>query len=125
MKRLFLSVAVVLIAGSTSEAQKMSNYPTIGEVVRVDPSLDELIDADAKIEVLASGFDWSEGPVWVPRDGGYLLFSDVPKNTVFKWQEEKGLEPFLKPSGFTGIGRYSDEPGSNGLAIDGDDFSTH
>ena len=98
----------------------MSSYPTMGEVVRVDPKLDELIDADAKIEVLASGFDWSEGPVWVPRDGGYLLFSDVPKNTVFKWQEEKGLEPFLKPSGFTGIGRYSDEPGSNGLTLDRD-----
>ena len=120
MKSFVLSVAVVLMASSASEAQKMSNYPTIGEVVRVDPSLDELIDVDAKIEVLASGFDWSEGPVWVPRDGGYLLFSDVPKNTVFKWQEEKGLEPFLKPSGFTGIGRYSDEPGSNGLTLDRD-----
>lgn len=120
MKRFFLSVVFVMMASSNSEAQKMSSYPTMGEVVRVDPKLDELIDADAKIEVLASGFDWSEGPVWVPRDGGYLLFSDVPKNTVFKWQEEKGLEPFLKPSGFTGIGRYSDEPGSNGLTLDRD-----
>ena len=40
------------------------------------------------------GFDWSEGPVWVPRDGGYLLFSDVPKNTVFKWRNRKACPSF-------------------------------
>ena len=101
------------------KAQQMSNFPTLGEVVRLDPAINQLISTDAKIEVLAMGFDWSEGPVWVPRDGGYLLFSDVPKNTVFKWSEQEGLSEFLKPSGYTGIKRYSDEPGSNGLTLDG------
>ena len=67
--------------------------------------------------MLASGFDWSEGPVWV-KDSSFLLFSDVPKNTVYKWSEKGGLAVFLKPSGYTGRGVYSDEPGSNGLAID-------
>jgi gluconolactonase len=97
----------------------MNNFPTLGEVVRLDPALNELIGTDAKIEVVAMGFEWSEGPVWIPRDGGYLLFSDVPKNTVFKWSEKEGLSEFLKPSGYTGVHRYSDEPGSNGLTLDG------
>lgn len=101
------------------KAQQMSNFPTLGEVVRLDPAINQLIATDAEIEVLAMGFDWSEGPGRVPRDGGDPLFSDVPKNTVFKWSEQEGLSEFLKPSGYTGIKRYSDEPGSNGLTLDG------
>ena len=94
-----------------------TNYPTLGKVVRIDPSLDKLISPDAKIEVLSSGYQWSEGPVWV-KDGGYLLFSDVPANTIYRWKEgDKSATPFLKPSGYTGMGRYSNEPGSNGLII--------
>nr|WP_090147561.1 SMP-30/gluconolactonase/LRE family protein [Dyadobacter soli] len=96
-------------------AQK--SYPTMGKIVVEDPSFEKLLSKDAKIEVLASGFDWSEGPVWV-KDGGYLLFSDVPKNRVYKWDEKAGLSVFLEPSGYTGRGVYSDEPGSNGLIID-------
>jgi len=96
-------------------AQK--SYPTLGKIVVEDPSFEKLLSKDAKIEVLASGFEWSEGPVWV-KDGGYLLFSDVPKNKVYKWDEKEGLSVFLEPSGYTGRGVYSDEPGSNGLIID-------
>jgi len=59
-------------------------YPTMGMIERNDPALDALLAADAQIELLASGFAWSEGPVWV-RKGEYLLFSDVPRNVVFKW----------------------------------------
>jgi gluconolactonase len=99
-------------------AQGPQNYPTLGEIVRIDPELDALVDATARIEVLASGFDWSEGPVWVPRDGGYLLFSDVPANTIYRWQEGKGTTVFLKPSGFTGLPCFSSESGSNGLVLD-------
>jgi gluconolactonase len=120
MRSLLCCVVGVSLLIQSAKAQNMSNYPTIGEVVRVDGAINQLIATDAKIEVLASGFEWSEGPVWVPQDGGYLLFSDVPKNTVFKWKEDEGLSEFLKPSGFTGIGRYSDEPGSNGLTLDKD-----
>jgi gluconolactonase len=89
---------------------------TIGEIIRLDPDLDFLIEPNAKIEVLADGFKWSEGPTWV-KNGGYLIFSDVPQNTVFKWKEDEGITEFLKPSGYTGRGTYSNEPGSNGLII--------
>ena len=52
---------------------------TVGTIERLDPKFDELIPRDAAMEVLAGGFAWSEGPVWV-KDGGYLLFSDIPNN---------------------------------------------
>jgi gluconolactonase len=91
---------------------------TIGEVVRLDPRLDHLVPKDAAIEVLADGFKWSEGPVW-DREHGRILFSDIPNNTVHSWSEEKGLEVFLKPSGYTGETPFEGkEPGSNGLAFD-------
>ncbi len=92
-----------------------------GQVVRLDPRFDKLVPKDAQIEELASGFEWAEGPVWVKAtatEPGYLLFSDVPKNTVFRWTEADGCKPFLMPSGYTGRGTYSDEPGSNGLTLD-------
>jgi gluconolactonase len=92
---------------------------TIGQIVRLDPALDLLLDQAAPIEVLAEGFKWSEGPVWI-KEGGYLLFSDVPQNIIFRWKQGEGLSEFLKPSGYTGHGHYSNEPGSNGLTMSRD-----
>jgi gluconolactonase len=89
---------------------------TFGKVVSLDPAFDQLIDVNSKIEILADSFYWSEGPVWV-KTGRYLLFSDIPRNTIFKWKEGEGLSKFLEPSGYTGILPYSHEPGSNGLII--------
>lgn len=86
-------------------------------IEKADPGLDELIASDAQVEVLAEGFDWSEGPVWVPQ-GQYLLFSDVPKNVVYRWKEGQGVDVFLKPSGYTGLEERGGESGSNGLALD-------
>ncbi|TAE33415.1 MAG: SMP-30/gluconolactonase/LRE family protein [Cytophagales bacterium] len=114
MQRLLFCALLFLTL--TSHAQKPPR-PTIGRIVRLDPRLDKLIPKDAQIEVLASGFVWAEGPVWI-KQGNYLLFSDVPQNTVFRWSEADGLTTFLKPSGYTGTGPYSDEPGSNGLTLD-------
>jgi gluconolactonase len=98
-------------------AQNETTYPTFGRVVREDPELDQLIPRDAKIEVLGCGFAWSEGPVWV-KDGGFLLFSDIPRNSIMKWKEGDGITLWMKPSGYTGVSEYSREPGSNGLALD-------
>jgi gluconolactonase len=111
------AMGVLLMNGGPLHGQDTHSFPTLGKIVRDDPRLDALIPPDARLEVLASGFDWSEGPVWV-RDGGYLLFSDIPRNSVMKWKEGEGVSLFLKPSGYTGIGNYSKEPGCNGLALD-------
>lgn len=118
----FLPVTVLFFAIANVSAQDSTNFPTIGEVVRLDPALDKLIESGAEIEVLSSGFLWSEGPVWVPQKkhphGGYVLFSDIPNNRVVRWDEGKGARTWLKPAGYTGQVKYGGEPGSNGLLLD-------
>ncbi|MFL9845953.1 SMP-30/gluconolactonase/LRE family protein [Flavobacterium rhizosphaerae] len=114
MRKIFFAALFVSIAAFAQQP-----LPTIGDIEVYDDDFTKLVPADAKIEVLGTGFIWSEGPVWV-KNGGYLLFSDAPQNTMFKWDEKEGVKPFLKPSGYTGQGRYSDEPGSNGLLINKD-----
>jgi gluconolactonase len=117
---LFAGFAIIC---SQASADDLTPRPVMGEILRMDPAADSLLSPDAKMEVLASGLDWSEGPVWIPKNanepggGDYLVFSDVPRNQVMKWKEGEGLSVFLKPSGYTGLGDYSPEPGSNGLNV--------
>lgn len=66
----------------------------IGSIERLDPRLDKLIPRDARLEKLAEGFDWAEGPIWVLKRK-YLLFSDCPQNTIFKWKEGEGIRHFV------------------------------
>ncbi|CAH0996783.1 Gluconolactonase [Emticicia aquatica] len=111
MKNIYL---LLLIIGMNQIVSAQSK--NIGQIARFDPLLDNLLDKDAKIEVLGEGFIWSEGPVWNKKEQ-YLLFSDVPANIVYRWKESEKITEFLKPSGYTGIMPYGDEPGSNGLII--------
>lgn len=92
-------------------------YPTTGRIERLDPALDRLLDPEAKLEVLAEGFTWSEGPLWLPSDKA-LLFSDTREDTVYRWSDDKGVTVFLTPSGFTGDFYDGNERGSNGLTLD-------
>lgn len=98
-------------------------FPIVGSVERLHSDLDALVPIDATIEVLAMGFQWSEGPVWVQNgDGGLpsqsLLFSDIPNNRIHCWNTKSELSTFLEPAGFTGPASYGKERGSNGLALD-------
>ena len=93
-------------------------YKTIGEVKRNSLKLDNLIAKDAQIEVLAEGFDWSEGPIWVSELNA-LLFSDIPPNNIHIWREgDTEAALFIHPSGYTGNVERTGEPGSNGLILD-------
>ncbi|HZZ76077.1 MAG TPA: SMP-30/gluconolactonase/LRE family protein [Puia sp.] len=76
-----------------------------------------LIDSNTAIEVIANGYKWTEGPVYV-TDSDYLLFSDVPANRIYKWKQGTGASLYLEPSGYTGTVPKEKEPGSNGLVID-------
>ena len=111
-----------LLLINAASAQNTVNFPRIGHVDRFDSALDKLVAKDAVIEVLCGGFEWAEGPVWVPEKtnnfGGFVLFSDIPHNAVMKWQEGVGVSVFMKPAGYTGVADYGREPGSNGLALD-------
>lgn len=115
--------AALLLAALLVQAQGAN------EVVRLDPALDQIISADTKVEKLAGGFGFVEGPVWV-RSGGYLLFSDIPANAINKWTPDGKVSVFLKPSGFTGsdpsdVGSQNNNGqttvtllGSNGVTLD-------
>ena len=94
-----------------------SQKNTISSLEFLDPEMEKLIDKNAKIELLADGFGWAEGPVWVDKLDG-VLFSDVPNNKVYMWNENEGLSIFLEPSGMTNYSPTSKTDGSNGLALD-------
>ncbi len=111
-----IAMAAFVLVGGLTSAQGQT--PTLGTIERLDPAFDKLVPKDARVERIAEGFDWSEGPVWVPRDGGYLLFSDVPQNVVYQWKPGAKVREFLRPSGYTGKTPRGGEPGSNGLLLD-------
>jgi gluconolactonase len=93
-------------------------YKTVGQIHRLSPALDAVVAPDAQIQQLAEGFVWAEGPVWV-RDGGYLVFSDVPGNVMYRWSEADGVSEVLNPSGYAGPPTDAfAEPGQNGMALD-------
>jgi gluconolactonase len=93
---------------------------TIGEIERLDPALDALVPKDAKLEVIVDGLDWCEGPLWVPADGGFLIFSDIPQNVIYRWDAEHGKREYLRPSGYTGHMPRGGEVGTNGSTLDAD-----
>jgi gluconolactonase len=83
---------------------------------RLSPALDRVIAPGARVEVIATGIRWAEGPVWVPGTG--LLFSDPPANLMRRWTRAGGTVPFLSPSGAADTDpKLVREPGSNGLAL--------
>jgi gluconolactonase len=102
--------ALLLVPGSASAAEP--------EILRLDARFDRLVPPGARIERLADGHRWLEGPVWDARAGG-LFFSDVERNAVFLWRPGAGAKLFLAPSGYSGSAPFAGrEPGANGLALD-------
>ena len=97
------------------------NAQTVGQITgsieRYDSAINAILSPAAKIEIIATGFEWSEGPLWVEKHQ-MLLFSDVPKNTIYKWTAQKGTEVYLTPSGYTDSSARGGETGSNGLLLD-------
>ncbi len=119
MKRLRVtSLLVLLVAVGACGAPEQTAGPGAGGILRVDPRLDALVPADARIEKLADGFVFTEGPVWIQSESR-LLFSDVRANTIYQWTEAEGASTFIDPV-FEGdiTGRRS--VSSNGLTLDAD-----
>ncbi|MEE2790437.1 MAG: SMP-30/gluconolactonase/LRE family protein [Acidobacteriota bacterium] len=120
---ILLTVVLTTACGSSepvTPATEQTPYPNaetvVGEVLRVDPRLDELIATDARIEKLADGFVFIEGPVW-DRNESRLLFSDVRGNTIYQWTETNGATPFIDPV-FEGDRAGRGSISSNGLTLD-------
>jgi gluconolactonase len=122
MQKFSATLGAVLLALGTAACAATPPAPVKIEEAKIDrwdPAMDAIVPQDWKIEKLAEGFGWAEGPIWV-KNGGYLLFTDVPGNKMWKWSEKGGLEKFLDPSGAANpdplIWR---EAGANGLTLDG------
>jgi gluconolactonase len=112
---LFLALALMHVSASSQEKQHSFSIEIL------DDEALQLIDPKTEIEVIGSGFEWTEGPLWI-ADGNYLLFSDIPNNTVFKIDSEGNTSEYLNPSGYLQANDGGKEPGSNGLLLspDGD-----
>ena len=111
---MILKVILILINLSVISQDKF-----IGSVERLSPEINNLIEKNAKIEILADGFEWSEGPVWSSQLNS-VLFSDVPENVIYSWNEDKGLGTFTRPIGYSGKVPNLKKAGTNGLTIDAD-----
>jgi gluconolactonase len=104
----------VLTLAITANAEPLPS----GKITRYDAALDAVIARDASIEKLADGFTWAEGPAWIAD--GYLLFTDVPENKMYRWSPADGASVFLAPSGYAGPPLQGiREAGANGLHVDG------
>ena len=118
MKNIKLFLIPFLLLSCNMQENKETKR-TIGSIERFDDEINQIIAENAEIEVIAEGFEWSEGPLWISR-GNYLIFSDIPPNRIYKWSQEDSLSVYLEPSGYTGSDSRNGEPGSNGLLLSPD-----
>jgi len=108
-----LLLPFVFLTGKYAAAGAPDSTPL--KVDHLDPSIDAIVPAGATLERVATGFTWTEGPVWA--DGG-LFFAEIPSNSIRRWTAGKGVSIFLQPSGYKGSDAYGKEPGTNGMTLD-------
>ncbi|OFW03757.1 MAG: hypothetical protein A3G20_09685 [Acidobacteria bacterium RIFCSPLOWO2_12_FULL_59_11] len=130
MNKALLSLcSVVTIGLAVLHAQTAAE----SSVIKLEPALDAVISATARLEKLHDGLGFSEGPLWVREGGGYLLFSDIPANVINRWTPDGKLSVYLERTGYTGtespdaagVGAQSNNGrqdvvliGSNGITLD-------
>ena len=108
----------VRVVDAVTSDRPPAAMPTKVDVDTVEFHLGALIAEGAEPEIIAEGTNWAEGPVWI-ENGGYLLYSDVPANRVYRWDSESGASVFLDPSGYAGPATdIFREPGINGMIVD-------
>jgi gluconolactonase len=91
--------------------------PPRASMERLDPAINQIVPANASVERVATGFTWTEGPIWIPT--GYLLFADIRNNRIMKWVPQGGISVFMHPSGYLGTEPYpGPDSGSNGMTLD-------
>jgi gluconolactonase len=126
---LIILSAIAITSGSLLVASSRVHHALLGaatslgtvaiKVERMDPALDSIVPAKPVLEKVGTGpgFKWTEGPVWIPA--GYLLFAEIPSNSIRKWTPGAGVSVFMQPSGYKGSAPFTGpEPGSNGMTLD-------
>src|SRR5262245_23111917 len=133
--RMTRALVLAIVGALSSAAAAQTNEAA---VERLDPALDALVSANAKVELVKGGFGFTEGPVWVQRGReGYLLFTDIPGNVIWKLTLDGTASIYQSQVGYTGPevwrwgginnnGRERDDPkfeefamiGADGLTLD-------
>src|SRR6478609_1654429 len=113
MKKIAFPLFLLILC---SAAYAQGPKPPVSTIEFVSEDLSRVIKKDAKVEIVAEGFQFTEGPLWAEKEK-MLLFSDVPANTIYKWTEAKGKEVYLKPAGYTDSTKRGGFMGSNGLFL--------
>ena len=129
ISRLLVLSTIAIASGSLLVASSPIHHGLLGaattpttisfNVERLDPAVDLLVPTKPALEKVATGpgFKWTEGPVWIPA--GYLLFAEIPSNSIRKWTPGVGVSVFMQPSGYKGSAPFGGpEPGSNGMTLD-------
>ncbi|MBC7450033.1 MAG: SMP-30/gluconolactonase/LRE family protein, partial [Cytophagales bacterium] len=119
MKRVYPAVFVLSILFSAckdQQVQQSSGADSLRTIEILDPEAEKIFSKEAPLDVLGSGFVWSEGPLWL-KDQQKLVFSDAPHNVIYSWTEKDSIQVYLKPSGYTGKAAREGEVGSNGLTL--------
>ena len=113
-----LACGIMLLSCKEKTTQKTEavNYLDEAFIEVLDQELNGILDSKQKLEILSEGHDWTEGPLWLESENK-LLFSDIPRNTVYAWSRKTGVEEYLKPSGYTGKDVELSKQGSNGLLL--------
>ncbi|HSO86641.1 MAG TPA: SMP-30/gluconolactonase/LRE family protein [Draconibacterium sp.] len=106
-------LVIFLFIVNVNFAQKIKPDATL---IVHSANLLDLIPDNLKIEIISEGFEWTEGPLWLPNENK-LIFSDIPSNSIFEWTEIGGTKLYLKPAGYTGKEKRGGETGSNGLLL--------
>lgn len=120
MKKVLFALLCGLILISCKEKTTKKtveiNFLEASKIEVLDPELQSVLDPDQKLEILSEGHDWTEGPLWLETENK-LLFSDIPRNTIYSWSQKTGVEQYLKPSGYIGKDADLSKQGSNGLLL--------
>lgn len=116
-QQLVLTFFVTLFVSACSTKNESKQQKTyVGGIEVLDERLNNIIPAGARPELIADGFDWSEGPLWLSEQQ-LLIWSDVPTNRIYQWDGDS-VSVYLEPSGYTGSRARGGEMGSNGLLLD-------
>ena len=110
-------VIAALVLGAFAFGAGRIGAPQTAKIERLDPAIDAIVPADAKLQQVTTGYTWTEGPIWI--HSGYLLFADITSNSIRKVTADGVASIFMQPSGYKGAVPYGGpEPGSNGMTLD-------
>jgi gluconolactonase len=114
MKKIFTTIIIFQLISCVSPVKNNES------IIIFEDSILNIIDRTAEIEYIVDSVSVAEGPLWDSKSSS-LLFTQVPMNKIYKWNEKEGYQAYISPSGFTNFAPVIDGiglSGANGLSFD-------